>query len=80
MTPRRYQHLDVEKEIQRRQNALSCIIARSERKGKGKMSKRKWRDLIVRAIEDAIIIFLGIVAIWALAFMVSNGLSWLGVL
>jgi len=59
---------------------FACIIAGKDRKGKGKMSKRQWRDLIVRAIEDAIIIFLGIVAIWALAFMVSNGLSWLGVL
>lgn len=44
------------------------------------MNKRQFRELIVRVIEDAIILFLMFVGIWSLAYFLSHGLDILGVL
>lgn len=43
------------------------------------MTKRQWRDLCVRVIEDAIILFLGGVAIWAICWLVGGIFRLLGV-
>lgn len=43
------------------------------------MTKRQWRDLCVRAIEDAIIIFLGGVCIWTICWLVTGIFRALGV-
>ena len=42
-------------------------------------SKPYFRGLVVRAIEDGIILFLGGVAIWAICWLVSGILKGLGV-
>ena len=42
-------------------------------------SKSYFRGLVVRAIEDAIILFIGGVAIWSLCWVVSGVLKMLGV-
>lgn len=44
------------------------------------MNKRQLRELIIRVIEDSIILFLMFVGIWALAYFLSHGLDLLGVL
>ena len=41
--------------------------------------KRFWRDLIVRAVEDFIVLFLGGTAVWALCWVVSGIFKALGV-
>lgn len=43
------------------------------------MTKRQYRDLIVRVIEDAIILFLGGAAIWSLCWVITGIFKALGV-
>ena len=63
------------------QASPNAIIADENQKGNGKIMKisRKNKDLIVRAIEDAIIMFLLFAAVWSLAFVASGVLKILGV-
>ena len=55
------------------------IIAWRDRKGKEKMSKRQWRDLIIRAIEDGIILFMLGAGIWATCWLLGGLLKAAGV-
>ena len=43
------------------------------------MSKREYRDLIVRVVEDFIVLFLAGAAIWSLCYVVSGVFKALGV-
>lgn len=43
------------------------------------MSKRYWRALIVRAIEDGIVFFLGFAAIWSVCHILGGICRALGV-
>ena len=42
-------------------------------------TKRYWRDLIVRAVEDFIVLFIGGVAVWAVCWLVGGIFQALGV-
>ena len=44
------------------------------------MNKKQIRALIVRVIEDAIILLCMVIGIWVVASIMQNGLAWLGVL
>ena len=44
-----------------------------------KMTKRQYRDLIVRVVEDFIVLFVGMAAIWSLCYVVSGVFRLLGV-
>ncbi len=43
------------------------------------MTKRQWRDLCIRAIEDAVVLFMLGVGIWAVCAVAGAALKWLGV-
>jgi len=43
------------------------------------MSKRKWRDLVVRAIEDAVVLLMMGACGWAICWLASEILGKLGV-
>ena len=46
----------------------------------GAMTKKQIRELIVRAIEDAIILFLLFVGVWSIAYIISHCFELLSVL
>ena len=41
--------------------------------------KRYWRDLVVRAVEDFIVLFLGGTAVWAVCWLVGGIFRMMGV-